>query len=178
MVALGGISAQAAVERVCPTEQRADYMGRAVNVGDKLPNSSLFLPQEQRAARIRDLSTGEMTLLVFWSPTCPECLDEIKTLPELRTRFSAEQLSILSITPAYDDEEMRTKHGDASWSAVKAGLAATVACVDDYGSATLEYKVDEVPYLVLLDGANICKTWVVGKTPVEDLVRIIERQKP
>lgn len=178
MVGVGGSLAEAALERMCPTEQRADYVGRAVSVGEKLPNSSLFLPHEGRAARIRDLSKGSLTLLVFWSPTCPECLEEIKALPKLRDRFSEDQLSILSITPAYDDGEMRAKHGDELWNAVKAGLDSTLACVDDYGSATLEYKVDEVPYVVLLDGQNVCKTWVVGNTSVEDLVRVIERQLP
>ncbi len=176
--ALGASGEAGALERVCPTEQRVDYVGMAVKVGDKLPNSSLFLPQEQRAARIRDLAPGTLTLLVFWSATCPECLDEIKALPELRARFSEEDLSILSIAPAYDDGQMRAKYGDASWDAIKAGLGATVACIDDYGSATLEYKVDEVPYMVLIDKDNVCKTWVLGKTAVEDLVRVIERQMP
>ena len=45
--------------------------------------------------------------------------------------------------PAYDDDRCGQIR-DASWDAIKAGLGAMVACIDDYGSATLEYKVDEV----------------------------------
>lgn len=178
VLGVGFASAEGAVDRVCVTEQREDCIGLAVAVGEKLPNSSLFLPSEQRAARIRDLAKGARTLLVFWSPTCPECLDEIKALPEIRKRFTEEQLSIISVTPAYDDGEMAKKYGEESWNAVRAGLAASVACIDDYGSATLEYKVDEVPYLVLLDQENICKTWVVGGTAPTDIIRVIERQLP
>jgi hypothetical protein len=32
--------------------------------------------------------------------------------------------------------------------------------------------------MVLIDKDRICKTWVLGKTSVEDLVRVIERQMP
>jgi len=165
-------------ERICEAEQLPRLVGKVVNVGERLPRTRVFVKADGTTKRISTLSETPLTLYVFWKTDCSVCLEELRLFPVLRERFGTDLLTIVSVTPWYEEKDLKAQLGGAAWREVAAGLGTTVECLDADGSAVYDFRVSTVPYMILADADNTCLTWTAGAVAIEDLVRIVEKFLP
>lgn len=99
---------------------------------------------------------GQVVLLVFWSPFCPHCLDEMVALKAIQGRYE-EDLTVISIT----------SDTTGAWEKVRGEIGFTFfVLTDPEGMAFGAYWIYRgVPVLFVIDQEGIIRARFEGAVP-------------
>jgi thiol-disulfide isomerase/thioredoxin len=125
--------------------------------GQDLPDVAITALDGTTPVAIPD-GTGRPTLLDFWATWCGPCVRAIPELRALRSRYSDDQLAIVSISdePASDVSSFLTQQS----------MPWTVA-IDAIREANDVYWITSYPTLVLLDGSGRIVEVAAGANGIE-----------
>jgi peroxiredoxin len=140
----------------------------------------LFVDLEGQAApdfSVKDIDGNEFTLsenqgkvvvLDIMTISCPACIDEMEHLRAISSRYSQDELAIISISIDTSDSAgalntFRSKHG-GNWTFAR-----------DTDGVANKYKVSYIPTIVIIDKEGIIRYWGAGVVSAPRLSQEIDR---
>lgn len=112
---------------------------------------SVLKTEEQKLSEFR----GQVVLLVFWSPYCSHCLDEMPILKALDERYG-EDLVVISITT----------DASGAWQKAKEEVGFDfLVLVNPQGGIFNEYWIRGVPALFVIDQEGVIQARFDGAVP-------------
>ena len=140
----------------------------------------LFVDLEGRAApdfSVKDIDGNEFTLsenqgkvvvLDIMTISCPACIDEMEHLRAIFSRYSQDEMAIVTISIDTSDsagalDTFRSQHGD-NWTFAR-----------DTDGVANKYKVSYIPTIVIIDKEGIIRYWGAGEISAPRLSQEIEK---
>jgi peroxiredoxin len=108
---------------------------------------------------------GEIVMVVFWSPRCPHCLDELPIIQAMYDRYADEGLFVVSFAADSSD----------SWQVVKEELDLTFTIVVDPQVQSFGlYQILGVPAIFVIDRGGIIQVRQEGAMSRAELEELIK----
>jgi thiol-disulfide isomerase/thioredoxin len=100
---------------------------------------------------------GKVALIDFWATWCAPCRAAIPEIKDLRRKYPADRLAIVSFSADGDEQALRrfVAEKDMSWT----------QCDDAEGAVRKAFGVDTFPTYVVLDGEGAILTKLEGTDP-------------
>jgi len=111
---------------------------------------------------------GKVVVLDIMTLSCPACIEEMEHLRAISTRYSQDELAIVTISIDSKDskdaiDNFRTKHG-ANWT-----------FVTDTDGVANKYKVSYIPTIVVIDKEGVIRYWGAGEISAPRLSSEIDK---
>jgi peroxiredoxin len=135
-------------------------------VGEKAPDFSIT-NIEGGKVRLSE-NSGKVVVLDLMSTTCPACISEMKHLKVIYSRYSPEDVTIITISVERSDSnndlsEFKTEHG-GNWTFAR-----------DTDDVANKYNVNYTPTTVIIDKEGIIRYYKTGELSFDILSQEIDK---
>jgi peroxiredoxin len=135
-------------------------------VGEKAPDFTVTGTEGEKISLSQ--INEKVIVLDLMSTTCPACISEMKNLKQIFTRYSHDEVVIVSISVDRSDSnsdlrEFKSKYGD-NWTFAR-----------DTDDVANKYKVKYTPTTVIIDKGRIIRYYGTGELSTQKLVEEIEK---
>jgi cytochrome c biogenesis protein CcmG, thiol:disulfide interchange protein DsbE len=152
------------------------FPSRNVLVGREAPDFRLGVVANAGAAgqgesdptlSLRELR-GRAVLLDFWATWCEHCRAEAPVLDGVARRWRDRGVTVVGIDTDGPGQ------GDPREFALRHGLSYPIA-VDQHGDASRDYRVDQLPTLVVVSRSGVVLAVRTGRTDGAELDRLVQQ---
>jgi cytochrome c biogenesis protein CcmG, thiol:disulfide interchange protein DsbE len=123
--------------------------------------------ENERTLSLRELR-GRAVLLDFWATWCEHCRAEAPVLDGVARRWRDRGVTVVGIDTDGPGQ------GDPREFALRHGLSYPIA-VDQTGDASRDYRVDQLPTLVVVSRSGVVLAVRTGRTDGAELDRLVQQ---
>lgn len=105
--------------------------------------------------------SGKVTVIRFWANTCPHCINNMRDIDFLYTRYKDMGLVVIAVNVAQSKQDVET-------FIEKLDITYTVL-LDTESVVSKPYGVASLPTTFILDRNGILKVKIIGETTIETM---------